>query len=216
MTRVLVLITVAFLMAMPTCAAKKGSKTAKATPAKSSTAKANQLVDFRDKQKYRTVTIAGLEWMGDNLNYEIAGSFCYKDEEDQCMAYGRLYTWDAAKSACPAGFRLPTHENFESLWTAAGADFNAGYLLKTDYGWNGDTNGNDTLKFSAMPAGNRFDDETYGNMLKFAFFWSADDSSEGIPQGSARVWYLTSKSMAFGYMAKPKDFGFSVRCVREK
>ena len=62
--------------------------------------------------------------------------------------------------------------------------------------------------------GNRFDDETYGNTAKFAFFWSADDSSEGVAPGSARVWYLTSKSMAFGYMSKPKNFGFSVRCVR--
>ena len=158
--------------------------------------------------------IAGLEWMGDNLNYKTEGSFCYKDEDDQCMVYGRLYTWDAAKKACPAGFRLPTHADFESLWTAAGADFNAGYLIKADYGWSGDTNGNDTLKFSAMPAGNRFDDETYGNTAKFAFFWSSDDSSEGVTPGSARVWYLTSKSMAFGYMSKPKTFGFSVRCVR--
>lgn len=219
MIRYLVLITLSVLLATPVFAAKgSAKKSAKVKPATASAkvAKPNQLVDSRDKQKYRTVTIAGLEWMGDNLNYETAGSFCYKDEDDQCMAYGRLYTWDAAKGACPAGFRLPTHQDFESLWTAAGADFNAGYLLKTDYGWNGDTNGNDTLKFSAMPAGNRFDDETYGNMMKFAFFWSADDSSEGIPQGSARVWYLTSKSMAFGYMAKPKDFGFSVRCVREK
>lgn len=176
--------------------------------------KKNEFKDPRDKQTYRTVKIAGLEWLGDNLNYKIEGSFCYKDEDDQCMVYGRLYTWDAAKKACPAGFRLPSHADFESLWTAAGADFNAGYLIKADYGWSGDTNGNDTLKFSAMPAGNRFDDETYGNTAKFAFFWSADDSSEGIAPGSARVWYLTSKSMAFGYMSKPKNFGFSVRCVR--
>ena len=171
--------------------------------------KKNEFKDSRDKQTYRTVKIAGLEWMGDNLNYKTEGSFCYKDDDDQCMVYGRLYTWDAAKKACPAGFRLPTHADFESLWTAAGADFNAGYLIKADYGWSGDTNGNDTLKFSAMPAGNRFDDETYGNTAKFAFFWSSDDSSE-----AARVWYLTSKSMAFGYMSKPKNFGFSVRCVR--
>lgn len=176
--------------------------------------KKNEFKDPRDKQTYRTVKIAGLEWLGDNLNYKTEGSFCYKDEDDQCMVYGRLYTWDAAKKACPAGFRLPTHADFESLWTAAGADFNAGYLIKADYGWSGDTNGNDTLKFSAMPAGNRFDDETYGNTAKFAFFWSADDSSEGVALGSARVWYLTSKSMAFGYMSKPKNFGFSVRCVR--
>jgi len=51
-------------------------------------------------------------------------------------------------------------------------------------------------------------------MAKFAFFWSSDDSSEGVAPGNARVWYLTSKSMAFGYMSKPKNFGFSVRCVR--
>ena len=176
--------------------------------------KKNELKDPRDKQTYRTIKIAGLEWLGDNLNYKTEGSFCYKDEDDQCMVFGRLYTWDAAQKACPAGFRLPTHADFESLWTAAGADFNAGYLIKADYGWSGDTNGNDTLKFSAMPAGNRFDDETYGNTAKFAFFWSADDTSEGVPAGSARVWYLTSKSMAFGYMSKPKNFGFSVRCVR--
>lgn len=176
--------------------------------------KKNEFKDSRDKQKYRTVQVAGLEWFADNLNYKTEGSFCYKDDEDQCMVYGRFYTWDAAKKACPAGFRLPTHADFESLWTAAGADFNAGYLLKADYGWSGDTNGNDTLKFSAMPAGNRFDDETYGNMAKFAFFWSSDDSLEGIAPENARVWYLTSKSMAFGYMSKPKNFGFSVRCVR--
>lgn len=182
--------------------------------AASKSKKKNEFKDPRDKQTYRTVKIAGLEWLGDNLNYKTAGSFCFKDEDDQCMVYGRLYTWNAAQKACPAGFRLPTHADFESLWTAAGADFNAGYLIKADYGWSGDTNGNDTLKFSAMPAGNRFDDETYGNTAKFAFFWSADDSSEGVPAGSARVWYLTSKSMAFGYMSKPKNFGFSVRCVR--
>ena len=183
--------------------------------AASKSKKKNEFKDPRDKQTYRTVKIAGLEWLGDNLNYKTEGSFCYKDDDDQCMVYGRLYTWDAAKKACPAGFRLPTHADFESLWTAAGADFNAGYLIKADYGWSGDTNGNDTLKFSAMPAGNRFDDETYGNTAKFAFFWSADDTSEGVPAGSARVWYLTSKSMAFGYMSKPKNFGFSVRCVRD-
>lgn len=212
MMRLIPLLLLSLLLAVPACAAKKNTKAKSAA----SKAKPNQLVDTRDKQKYRTVTIADLEWMADNLNYQSEGSYCYKDDEEFCMAYGRLYTWNAAKGACPTGFRLPTHQDFESLWTAAGADFNAGYLLKTDYGWNGDVNGNDTLKFSAMPAGNRFDDETYGNAAKFAFFWSSDDTSEGIAQGSARVWYLTSKSMAFGYMAKPKDFGFSVRCVRNK
>lgn len=178
------------------------------------TVKASEFRDSRDKQKYRLVKIEGREWFGDNLNFKTEGAYCLDDDENNCMAYGRLYTWDAAKKACPAGFRLPDQADFESLWTAAGADFNAGYLIKTTYGWKGETNGNDTLKFSAMPAGNRFDDETYGNLSKFAFFWSSDDSLEGIDPGSARVWYLTNKSMAFGYTSRAKNFGFSVRCVR--
>ena len=129
--------------------------------------------DSRDKQKYRLVKIADRTWMADNLNYNMPGSSCYREDDDNCMVYGRLYTWDAAKSACPAGFRLPTNEDYEALWKAAGGDFNAGYLIKANYGWSGETNGNDTLKFSAMPAGNMFDDGTYGNEYKFAFFWEA-------------------------------------------
>jgi len=171
-------------------------------------AKKNEIKDARDKQKYRTVVIDGRKWMADNLNYKMPGSTCYREDEDNCMVYGRLYTWEAAQKACPAGFHLPTNEEFESLWKAAGGDFNAGYLIKANYGWSGETNGNDTLKFSAIPAGNMFDDGTYGNENKFAFFWSS--STEG---GDASVWYLSSKSMGFSYMMKPKNFGFSVRCV---
>ena len=172
-------------------------------------AKKNEIKDSRDKQKYRTVVIDGRTWMADNLNYNAPGSTCYREDEDNCMVYGRLYTWEAAKSACPAGFRLPTNADFESLWKAAGGDFNAGYLIKANYGWSGETNGNDTLKFSAMPAGNMFDDGTYGNENKFAFFWSSSVDGD-----KASVWYLTSKSMGFSFMMKPKNFGFSVRCVQ--
>ena len=198
----------ALCVAMPAFAAK--AKGAAKGPSRK-VARSDEFKDPRDKQSYRLVKIDGREWFGDNLNFKAENSYCYDDNADNCMAYGRLYTWDAAKTACPAGFRLPNQEDFESLWTAAGADFNAAYLLKTTYGWKGETNGNDTLKFSAMPAGNRFDDETYGNMSKFAFFWS-DTAEEG--SNDARVWFMTNKSMGFSYSAKPKIFGFSVRCVR--
>ncbi|MBQ3714891.1 MAG: fibrobacter succinogenes major paralogous domain-containing protein [Fibrobacter sp.] len=207
MKKILVFI-MALCVAMPAFAAK-GKSAAKGQSRKA--ARSDEFKDSRDKQSYRLVKIDGREWFGDNLNFKTENSYCYDDSDDNCMAYGRLYTWDAAKKACPAGFRLPNQEDFESLWTAAGADFNAAYLLKTTYGWKGETNGNDTLKFSAMPAGNRFDDETYGNMSKFAFFWS-DTAEEG--SSDARVWFMTNKTMGFSYSAKPKIFGFSVRCVR--
>lgn len=195
MLRVSILFSLILLFVLPTYAVKPS----------------NSYKDPRDKQKYRTIKVGSRLWLADNLNYKMDGSFCYKDDESQCMAYGRLYTWDAAVNACPQGFHLPTDDDFQSLWQAAGADFNAAYLLKAAYGWSGETNGSDTLKFSAMPAGNRFDDETYGNLSKFAFFWSSEASKE---KQNARVWYMTSKSMAFSFMNKPKIFGFSVRCVQ--
>lgn len=195
MLRVSLLFSLILLFVLPTYAVKPS----------------NSYKDPRDKQKYRTIKVGDRIWFADNLNYKMDGSFCYKEDESNCQAYGRLYTWDAAIKACPVGYHLPTHGDFESLWQAAGADFNAAYLLKAEYGWSGETNGNDTLKFSAMPAGNRFDDETYGNLSKFAFFWSSEASTE---KQNARVWYMTSKSMAFSFMNKPKIYGFSVRCVQ--
>ena len=85
-----------------------GSFAAKAAPkAAKVAAEGAEFKDSRDKQKYRLVKIADREWFGDNLNFKSEGSYCLDDDENNCMAYGRLYTWDAAQKACPAGFRLP-------------------------------------------------------------------------------------------------------------
>ena len=54
--------------------------------------KRSEYRDSRDKQKYRLVKIADRVWFGDNLNFNAEGSFCLDDDENNCMAYGRLYT----------------------------------------------------------------------------------------------------------------------------
>ena len=132
MLRLIVMCLAVALACTNSFAAKSGakSKSAKNVPAKSKPAKAKALEfkDARDGQTYRLVKIGDRTWFGDNLNFKSEGSYCLDDDENNCMAYGRLYSWDAARSACPSGFRLPKHEDFESLWNAAGADYNAGYL----------------------------------------------------------------------------------------
>ena len=64
------------------------------------------LMDPRDLQKYRTVTISLPEknysevWMAENLNYDgpqtKGKSWCYNFEPDKCALGGRFYIWTAA------------------------------------------------------------------------------------------------------------------------
>src|SRR5687768_10163255 len=42
----------------------------------------------------------GKQWLAQNLNINIAGSYCYNDSVVNCSSYGRLYTWASAREAC--------------------------------------------------------------------------------------------------------------------
>lgn len=83
------------------------------------------LVDERDGRTYRTVqfsiptAVEGVvltrEWMAENLMYESDQSYCYKNHDSYCDAYGRLYNFNSAVGACPTGWRLPTHKDWMEL-----------------------------------------------------------------------------------------------------
>ena len=169
--------------------------------------------DFRDGQVYKIVTVGAQVWMAKNLNYEMAGSYCYNNNASNCMRYGRLYTWNAAMNACPDGWHLPTYDELVSLIENASGQFLAGGVLKSKGGWKKCRHcdiADDMYGFSALPTGVMNEDGSFDKIFEYGFLWSATETeSNQIPyMGFANV-----SSVAMLLLGN-KNKGFSVRCVK--
>jgi uncharacterized protein (TIGR02145 family) len=104
----------------------------------------DSLVDDRDGKAYATICLGGLCWMATNLDVgtQIATTvqqadpvviqkYCYNDDAAMCTAFGGLYQWDhamqysemeGAPGICPAGWRIPTDQEWKDLEIALGMD----------------------------------------------------------------------------------------------
>jgi uncharacterized protein (TIGR02145 family) len=111
--------------------------------------------DSRDGKKYRAVKIGGMTWMAQNLNYQTGHSCCYRENISYCDKdkHGRMYDWNTATKACPAGWHLPTRQEWGALTAAVGFETSA-EKLKAASGWaRSYGNGSDEYGFSALPGG---------------------------------------------------------------
>jgi uncharacterized protein (TIGR02145 family) len=175
-------------------------------------------VDSRDYQTYKTVTIGTQTWMAANLNYNFIEleSACYKDNSSNCAKYGRLYTWEAAKKACPSGWHLPTKAEFEILITAVGGAA-MDNVLKSTSGWSSEGvlyNGTDSYSFSALPAGIK-SDESYGGVENFTGFWSSTKNEYRSSEVYYMTLYGTPRNFDILYSINPDGYSCSVRCVKD-
>ena len=101
------------------------------------------LTDDRDGKTYKTVVIGKQTWMAENLNFETRFSYCYENNDENCAKYGRLYKWEFAMEACPAGWGVPSLEEFQVLVATVGGLPIAGKVLKSTEGWKDGGNGTD-------------------------------------------------------------------------
>ena len=193
------------------------------------------LKDARDGKTYKTVTIAGLTWMAENLNFEVENSYCYNDNASFCTKYGRLYTWSAAmdsagkwskngkgcgaektceptfpvQGVCPAGWHLPRRAEWSYLLGSIGGGSTAAKILNSVNGWNDNGNGIDAYGFSAYPAGFRNEAGIYNSEGSYAIFWGSTQSDE-------RLSAVLNISNSAGYLgSRNKNEGFSIRCIKD-
>lgn len=155
----------------------------------------------------------GEQWAKRNLNVRTEGSYCYADSKANCRKYGRLYTWEAARRACPAsgkGWRLPTNEDWYEMAKRYGGVLSespesskATYQAMREGGKAG---------FNAMLGGGRTMDGQYARIDAHGFFWTATESGPGT------AWFYNfGKGMGAlnRHADGEKARAFSVRCVKD-
>lgn len=157
----------------------------------------------------------GKRWTTENLNRDIAESYCYGDAESHCRQYGRLYTWEAAQRVCQSlgdGWRLPTNDDWRQMAKQYGgireesADTGrAAYRALLMGGSSG---------FNALLGGGRSPDgREYARLDAHGFYWTASET------GPTTAWFYNfgKGQLSLGrHDDGEKQRAFSVRCVRNQ
>jgi uncharacterized protein (TIGR02145 family) len=173
----------------------------------------DSMKDPRDNQVYKTVKIDGQWWMAENLNFDAGdGSWCYDNKTDACDYFGRLYTWETAKNACPSGWHLPTDKEWKDLEKALGM---SGSDLD-QMGWREFQKnllyGDAKTGLMIVNAGYRpFGDGAFDDGGDDAYFWTSSEKG----QGNAWKRFLDDNRMEIGRGYDYKGQGFSVRCIKD-
>ncbi len=180
---------------------------------------------------YHTVQIGEQCWLKENLNVGISidkkldqtnnsiiEKYCYDNLESNCDTYGGLYQWNeamqyvttpGAQGICPTGWHVPTLAEFQTLSTEVSGDGNA--LKEIGQGTEVGT-GTNTSGFSALLAGYRF--IITGTFYSLGFstsFWSSSEISAFF----ALYLDLSYNDSLINLYPNNKDFGFSVRCIKD-
>jgi uncharacterized protein (TIGR02145 family) len=191
--------------------------------------------DKRDGKVYKIVKIGRQVWLAENLNYAAKGGKCYGEDNEvedgeeyrytlsnaevqaNCAKYGRLYDWETAVKACPAGYHLPFDDEWTTLVDYVGGKEKAGTKLKSSAGWDRGYivkhTGTDDYGFSALPGGygsksnGRFHIAGY-----YGYWWSATVDSAG------RAWllYMNTYDGNVNWFNDSKSGLQSVRCIQDK
>jgi len=197
-------------------------------------------IDSRDGNTYRTVTIGSQVWMAENLKYlpEVHsndefdhrnspgyGVFGYNGSNlaeakshPNYNSYGVLYNWDAAMSACPSGWRLPSATEWDALENFIKNDglVDAGWegnALKATRGWNCGVPGTDNYGFTALAGGVRSADGLFYDTGLYSNWWTSTVGSNDCCAAYRSL--VCTYGMISSSSGGNKFGGFYVRCIRD-
>ena len=190
---------------------------------------------------YKTIIIGTQVWMAENLKstkfndgYNIpkvisdadwtglsTPAYClYNHEINNAQVYGVLYNWyvvDAYrrenKNVCPAGWHLPTDDEWTVLIDLLDDESESGGKMKETgtVHWTSPNQGATNLSgFTALPAGYRNRFGTFSSIKNVGFWWTT------LEMDSENAWYyyVIYNSASSTRIALNKTNGFSLRCLK--
>jgi len=152
------------------------------------------------------------------------GAWCIY--ENLVSTYGKLYNWYAVadpRHLAPQGWHIPTDKDWKQLEmtlgmsAAAVEDFyergtDEGGQLKATHIWRApNTGATNRVGFSALPGGLRIGNGDFAIFLYNSFFWTAT----AVDEAAAYYRYLSYDNAKIGRLGDYKQYGFSVRCVKD-
>lgn len=188
---------------------------------------------------YKQVRIGSQVWMAENLRattysdgsailcltgYEWSGTtdgaYCWYDNDsiNYASTYGALYNSYSIESGnfCPAGWHVPSDDEWSGLGNYVGGQDVAGGKLKEagfSHWLEPNTGATDEKGFKALPGGFRDGGGTFIAKEFSTFWWSTttNDSNQ-------RIYYRATNSTSHLYRQSgvSKNYGYSVRCIRDE
>jgi uncharacterized protein (TIGR02145 family) len=170
--------------------------------------------DSRDGHVYQWIKIGKKAWLAENLKYNAKpGSWYYNNDSNNAPIHGRLYTWNAALTACPKGWVLPGDADWKLLIEKlGGVEVTGGKLQDLDsLYWNANKNIPESAKtISSLLGGVRHSDSTYTGISLWGGLWSATVTNE-----AATNYLFVRGDKSIGKSSNDKNSAFGVRCVKK-
>ena len=166
-----------------------------------STQQIGQFKDIRDGKIYKTIKIGFQVWLAENFAFkpDKGNYWIYENNQSNLSKYGYLYDWQTANKIVPEGWKLPTQNDFETLFdnvNYAGAEIYKELILKGNSG------------FSAAFAGLRWSN---GSFEDGCTLWTSDEK-EAL---KAFCLDFSSKNSAVSFLKAEKNMGLSVRYIKK-
>ena len=196
-------------------------------------------VTDREGNIYRTLKIGGQTWMAENLRstkFNDGKSIPYVTDNAKWSAltspayswynndpetysyktvYGALYnSWVVeAGNLCPAGWHIPSEEEWYTLIMYLGGPVAGGKMKETGIiHWQmPNTGATNECGLTVLPGGQRSGDGSFGLINSSGNWWSAYETI------TDRKWHqtITFDSQYINSSIYPDNYGYSVRCIKD-